>query len=767
MSELDPLFRDIENRTRGDSRASALLARLGRSRASTTVSVRQRRVRKFTRKRFFWFCFLGVIALIILNLSFLPRTLLSRDFRRWHDLHLTKTDLKRIFLAQLKRGRPDDAGKTTEHRLNEWLGQLADASEKPAVASSENPRLTKFVRDAFASVGYKPHEMTYSANSIVPAKVALQLFDDDGLIYSAPLSEGKNPAFFPQTNSGKTENPYIFANTGSPEDFNLLSAQKVSVKDRTVLFSQNGNYSVADRVHYAWKLGCSGVVVFGENGDEVLREFRPSQPYKLLKLAVPASHNAIKPIISTFPPGKGKFASWPRHPVPEKSEKLRLSLSVSLLRDLSLTNIMTQVSGVINDAEIVVGASRDSLSSRNPLSGHAIMLEVMREFKRLEKMGWRPLRTIRFFLWDGSRSGALGSGAAIDDPRVFPLNMPLLAYINLDDDAVTGGNFSVELSPLFNHILQETARFIPVPKEKKADEFNSDNSDNSDDDLDDDETTLHKVWKHQSKNSINNKLGGIFTGTNAGTFQFRDTPTVNFAFRGETYVPGLNSYNDKWVRQIDPGLEKHGLLVRYIGLLAISLCEHEMVDVSTRKYMAQVGQYFSEIFRAYKPLVGQWWGNVVDETKFGKSKLYLDALEASGAVTFGRMADQFGCKLNETLAKTGLLDDHSVDVQDSLTRDYPWYQMLSKVHIWAKFKVTNYEILRAEKELAMRGESGSAHNFVYEPILWESKPPTNQQRLEKGAFATLWRGLEEADVEILLAGLAARYERLVAVCRYI
>lgn len=49
------------------------------------------------RPSFIWIFSLGILAIIIFQLTFLPRTSLSRDYRRWHGIHLTKSDVKRYF----------------------------------------------------------------------------------------------------------------------------------------------------------------------------------------------------------------------------------------------------------------------------------------------------------------------------------------------------------------------------------------------------------------------------------------------------------------------------------------------------------------------------------------------------------------------------------------------------------------------------------------------------------------------------------------------
>lgn len=80
---------------------------------------------------------------------------------------------------------------------------------------------------------------------------------------------------------------------------------------------------------------------------------------------------------------------------------------------------MGTIKGIINDADIVIGARRDSYTSSNPLSGHAVLLEIMRYYQKLVNVGWKPLRNIKFVSWDASYLNLLGVESFINDTTVF------------------------------------------------------------------------------------------------------------------------------------------------------------------------------------------------------------------------------------------------------------------------------------------------------------------------------------------------------------
>ncbi|KAF6063283.1 hypothetical protein FOB64_006275 [Candida albicans] len=76
------------------------------------------------RPSFIWVCCLGIVALIIFQLTFLPRTSLARDYRNWHGIRLTKTDVKRHYLQMTGIGKSQNT-LTTEEYIDSLLKNLS------------------------------------------------------------------------------------------------------------------------------------------------------------------------------------------------------------------------------------------------------------------------------------------------------------------------------------------------------------------------------------------------------------------------------------------------------------------------------------------------------------------------------------------------------------------------------------------------------------------------------------------------------------------
>lgn len=763
--------------------------------------------KQFLRKRFWWFCIFGLLAFIVLQLSFLPRTSLNRDFRRWHDLHLTQTDLKRIFLAQLKIGRPDDTGVTNEEHIGEWLRNFTSIHSQKGVvlADGKYPELASFVEQKFYRLGFSTLSHEYELPQLLrlPKLSKIELFDSEShrILYSADLAEVTDswrfkhkttPAFFPFSSVGSVTGDFVYVHGGTPKDYALLELNGIAVADKIALIAslESRDFSVTDRVDYALFQGCLAAVVIGSDDFKltVLRNYKPAD-IPDVQMRVPASYKAISPILEALGPGTGNFSQWRFSPL---SHLLRLKVtSEAGGYAQSAKVVIGSIKGVMNDGEIIIGASRDSLTSLNPSSGHAIMLEVMRAFKRLRNLGWKPLRTIRFVSWDASRSGQLGARAALQDAEVFPENMPLLAYINLDEDVVTGSHFSVDLSPLLNHIIKQVAEIVPVSKNStsyKRVVKPSVEDTPSDEDDDDNETSLYHYWRKESGANINNVLGDVFTSKDAGVFQFKgDTPVINFKFsessqhNESTYVPELDHYSYSWLQDIDPNLDLHGLLVRFLGLLVLSLEEREVVDYRLEPYLDLAQKRFDLFKEQMSKQLEEWKTEKIDTYLLEKSAILKDILDnrksatvfspgywsnADEEVTLADVLTQFGKLIKDAGAQSLIFDAYNHDVENLLTEDYPWYKMLKKVHIYAKFKVTNYKLLRVEKDLAATdddieyGGDMVKRHFMYEAPVKNGVCYSDKEKEQRGAFAGFFRAVEEGDLEQLIKLIVIRYEHL-------
>ncbi|CUM66182.1 uncharacterized protein PRCAT00003840001 [Priceomyces carsonii] len=765
---------------------------------------------RFSKKRFWWSCFLGIIAIIILHLSFLPRTSFSRDFRRWHGLHLTKSDVKRSFLVFSGIGAHDNYGSNEDH-INWWLTNITDFNSKSPVnlLADDNLPLVSYVKKSFKSMGFEPEEFTYDAPDLKkPISLSLKLLDSEEgtILYASDLLEPKfsTPAFSSLGYNGTAKGAFVFINEGTNGDYELLKSNGINPKDKIVISKSDGKDSgltLAEKLIIAKRQGAKALVNYydlkgkdnqGSKSNLEHAIIRESAGYGQLNdltltdiLCIPVNLKTIKVILDTLSinPRDDAFKDWDYYPEGDGTLILDLScLFEQKPKSRRLSNIVGSIHGVLKDGDVVIGARRDSFTSSNPLSGHAVMLEIMRHMKKLRKIGWKPLRTIKFVSWDASSSGLIGSQKFTNDISSFNPNHPILCYINIDGDAVTGSKFKVDSNPSFNHLLKDISKYIVLPKKSNPYE---DIPGTLPGDIDDDNLmTLYRYWSNQDNRSINNILGEQIADKDALVFQTHlGVPIVNVKFENNPskdtslYIPGSNYYSYNWLmkRDIDNKLGYHSTLVRFLGLLMITFSEHEVAHIKTESYFKTILDLFKESIDSNSDKLKAWSDRDVPTELISKFYLYSDLKEELGdgsVFTFGDVLNRLQGLLNETIILSVIYDNYAVEVEESLIQDFAWYKYYKKLKIYAQFKVSNYKLLHFEKgfQLATKDydylnldpKKTFFNHIIFGVAKFSPKLATGNkiERFKQSAFAPFQDSIRENDFAMATKWLVVIYEKL-------
>lgn len=730
-------------------------------------------------KRLFWLCLLGIGAMIVAQLTFLPRTSPNRDYRRMHGLKLTKADIERQFVLQLLPGNRFGDNLTTEEHIHVNLKNLSSINGRSptGMAASLTPDLFNYVKSRMSGRRFTTQTYSYELPPSLKAPISLSLTlyesSRSRKLYSANLTElySSTPAFFPFSSNGTIRKAYINAHTGSPKDYELLAKNNISVEDRIVIISHSigDEYALSDKIALVESLGCAGVVVYGDEHSPhaISRTFSPKDIPKQ-QFRLPISYKEVQPILVALGPAVGDFDSWHHAPYSDFSLELELSCNFGS-NTLLATDIVSTMHSSLHDGVIIIGASRDSYTDSNPLSGHAIMFELMRQFSVLQDKGWRPLRTIKFVSWDASRSLSLDSTLALSDSKFLRLNGPILAYINLDNDVVTGNRFSVDSNPLFDDVLKHAALFVSIPRRLNL----VDNTEGAGLALGD--HSLLNYWQEQDNCTINNKLGYFLAGKDSGSFQFRQIPTINLKFdqssnKTHDYIPESCYYCYEWIMQQDDGLLLHGSLVRFVGLLLISLGENEVVSMQTASYFSRLSQYFIEVIDSNKKKNNEWATEDVHNILNANpnSSLYKDIL---GLVEESKSTDTDGPVMIEFLVvlkafKLLLLrlvklaekfDAYSKEVKNLWTTDLPWFKFVRKLIIISKFKRLNKKLIGFEQ---FSGPTSANYSHVMYDIPQGIIP--EEEKIVHGAFASLYEAYDTDSLKEVVLAMVPKYEKLKA-----
>lgn len=725
------------------------------------------------RPSFIWIFSLGILAIIIFQLTFLPRTSLSRDYRRWHGIHLTKSDVKRYFLQFTGIGN-SHRDLTTEEYIDNWLYDFTTINNKAKynLLSNNNPELSHYVESNFKEFGFITEKHCYEVDVQEPLASIIKLRDtEDEVVYQSEVVEPKfkTPGFFSYGMEGNVTAGFVFVNYGTPEDYNLLSSNNIDVKGKIFIIKshlEQRNISIGEKVVLAEHHGAVGVLTFFDSDTFGNEEIMSSNMNLAISRdcnsegakipVVPISKKLLHPVLDSQMDlsYKWSFDKWEYKPSTNSKFKLELDSVFEKSKRAKLTNIVGTLKGIMNDADVIIGARRDSLTSNNPLSGHAILFEIMRNYQRLIEKGWKPLRNIKFVSWDGSYMDSLGVKLFTNDTNVFNPKRSVVSYINLDADTVTGSKFDVDSNPLINHLLKRTSKYIPIPKraaflktlgrdaelelfDERIDDdvldlFEDDNDDDDDGDGDDDDeeyTTLHKYWMKQDNATINNNLGLPLIDSEARIFQQHlSTPIINLKFSNDEkrdsakYIPNSNYYSRDWLikQDIDKDLLLHGSLIRFVGLLAINLSEHEVVDYKTFKYLKLIQSFYLQLLEIEKEKLSRWKNKVVSNYLIYKNSIFQD-LDTDEEVHFHQIVNQFTLLVNEMVDLSKNFDKYNEHVEEGLSQDYPWYMYYKKLQHFAQFKVTNYKLSHLEKDLKLTDQ-----DYTY----LESKGPPNNANVE-------------------------------------
>lgn len=765
------------------------------------------------RPSFIWVCCLGVVALIIFQLTFLPRTSVARDYRNWHGIKLTKNDIKRNFLTMTRIGKHQNT-LTTEGYIDNLLRNLTDLNKDSDVnlVAQDNPKLTEFIESSFKLFkAFKTESFTRQVKLGIPETPSIRLRDNlDDVVYEPDLFEpkSKTPAFFSLGKEGHATSDYVFVNKGEPKDYELLNQEGINVKDKIVIIKTNYNekhITVGEKIVIAEWHGAKGALTYKEwedkeEGSHIFQSLISSLNNSISRdtllnntniPAIPVSKKIIRPILETLQQQNYPFHDWEYGPSSNGLFKLELNTKFSSSQvPRNITTIVGTIKGIINDADIIIGARRDSFTSSNPLSGHAVMIEIMRYYQRLVKLGWKPLRNIKFVSWDATHLNLFGVESITNDSNVFNPRRIIVAYINIDGDAVTGSKFKVDANAVFNHILRYTSKSIPIPKESVQESidpvFYNDLSDRG---TDDSYTTLYRYWWKQDKTRINNNVGWPIAYSESSIFQKHlATPIINVKFENDPevdpdiYIPNSNYYSYDWLikKKIDNDLLLHGLLMRFVGLLAISLTEHEVYDYKTNPYFKFISSCFTKLVDKEKTKLDGWKDEIVPNYLIFKSTIFQH-LDTQEPIAFGQILDQVGVMINhQILNQTKIFDNWNVLVEEGLMRDYPWYMYYKKLQHYAEYKVSNHKLAYLENDLQLNdrdyvylkvdengGSTRKVPTYYYNSIVFghdNFHSDVNQEYFTRrglnGCLTYLYESIEKGDFEFTVKWLVLIYEKV-------
>lgn len=312
--------------------------------------------------------------------------------------------------------------------------------------------------------------------------------------------------------SGDVEAEVVYANYGTPADFQKLADLKINVRGKIVIARYGQNYRgvKADLAH---QYGAAGLILYSDPADDGRQRgpVYPNGPWRADTGVQRGSINAIwefpgdvtTPGIASVPDlpaskrikpeNSAAMAKIPTTPISSADATPILQhlagqeapsdwkgglpfnyhigpgpvrVKLHLKQDYQFRTIWDVIGTVRGstwpEALVLAGNHRDAwvFGAVDPNSGTAAMLESVHGIGELLKSGWKPKRTIVFGSWDAEEQGLIGSTEwGEQHPE---LQKTAVAYFNTDM-AVSGPKFGAAAVPSLKQFVREITKAVPDP----------------------------------------------------------------------------------------------------------------------------------------------------------------------------------------------------------------------------------------------------------------------------------------------------------------
>ncbi len=398
-------------------------------------------------------------------------------------------------------------------------------TQAPHMAGTPEDKATAdYVAQKFREAGLETELVEYRVWMNYPAEISVDVTAPEGVTMHGPTRESVNGdpyqddprvvmPFNSMSPSGDVEAEVVYANYGSPADFQKLEQMKIDVRGKIVLVRYGQNFRGV-KAFVAQEHGAAGVLIYSDPADDGWRHgdkypqgpWRPDTGVQRGSIGYMFQYpgDPTTPGIASVPSLEEskrtppeKAAQLPRIPTtplsyadawpilehlggPDSPREWQGSLPFTYHVGPGLTKVkmhlkqdyhfrtIWDVIGRVRGSElpvewVVAGNHRDAwvYGAVDPNSGTAAMLESVHGIGELLKSGWKPKRTIVFGSWDGEEEGLIGSTEWGEQHEAELASA--VAYFNMDV-AVSGPKFGASSVPTLKQFIREVTKVVPSPK---------------------------------------------------------------------------------------------------------------------------------------------------------------------------------------------------------------------------------------------------------------------------------------------------------------
>ncbi|MDQ1410307.1 MAG: N-acetylated-alpha-linked acidic dipeptidase, partial [Acidobacteriaceae bacterium] len=564
-------------------------------------------------------------------------------------------------------------------------GSIHDREVAEYIAEQwKNQGLEDVVIRRYDVLGTRP--LSTSLEMVAPSRY-------QALLREAPYDvdpDTKNPevanAWLGYSASGEITAPVVYADSGNPEDYDLLRKNGIDVKGKIVLVRYSNPYSYRGfKALTAEKNGAAALLIYSDPAEDgyVKGKVFPDGPWgpethiqrgaitydfivpgdpltpgwasvsgaKRISqtearslphiVALPLSWHDAKPLLENM---NGPTA--PKNWQGGLPITYRLTGAVQAHLKVEMDNsiqpyyvVEARIRGAqFPDEWVLLGNHHDAweYGGVDPSSGTASMMELTRAFGTMLRNGFRPKRTLIFCSWDGEEIGLTGS-TEWGEQFADDLRKKLIAYINVDSSA-SGPNFEGGAVGSLAPMLVETSYTIADPSG----------------------ANLHEAWikstaaarkndKHtqrpKDENLVNTRIG---SGSDHTVFlNFLGRPVITLAFDGPYGVYHSVYDNFYWMNQFgDPGYKYHATMSALWGVTALRLSQADILPFDFGFYGHTLNNFLDDLktnprYDASKLHLNDLQKRASNFEAAGKSvKTLLDRAVASGKIET-QPAEQF------------------------------------------------------------------------------------------------------------------------------
>jgi N-acetylated-alpha-linked acidic dipeptidase len=629
-------------------------------------------------------------------------------------------------------------------------------TQSPHMAGTPEDKATAdYVAQKFREAGLDTEIVEYKAWFNYPLEVSVDITAPAGVEMHGPTREhvdgdpfDDDPRvvmpFNGMSPSGDAEAEVVYANYGTPEDFEKLEKLKVDVRGKIVLVRYGQNFRGV-KEFIAQEHGAVGVIIYSDPFDDGWRrgDKYPEGPYRpdtgvqrgsvgyMFEFPGDPTTPGIASLAS-LPENKRispeQSAQMPKIPVtplsyhdaapilqhlggPDSPREWQGSLpftyhvgpgpvrvKMHLKQDYqfrTLWDVIGRVRGSQSPDEwVVAGNHRDAwvYGAVDPNSGTAAMLETVHGVGELLKSGWKPKRTMIFASWDGEEEGLMGSTEWAEQYESELAKAP--AYFNVDV-GVSGPKFGASSVPSLKQFLRDVAKSVPSPKGgtvyeqwQKADQQSPA------------EATGESRRRPAANVSGDVLVGDLGSGSDYSAFQQHlGVPSSDITSNGPYGVYHSVFDNFAWFKKFgDPDFVYEQQMARVFGLEALRMANADVLPYDYEEYGKEIAVYLDA-------------ANQRAKDKFGDRTLDLNAainaakhFQEAGAKILAKQKNppRDAARLNQAL----LSAERALLVPEGLPHR-PWFRHA----IYAPGEYTGYAavVIPGVNEALDRGDVARAH----------------------------------------------------------